>query len=123
MCRIAVKAYAPTSLDSMLREDDAFDETLREAGTFRQLGDRPLFVLTAMVPYSEQVLSYLNITVDQAKQYQEVSKRMQDELATWSSQSQHQMIADSDHYIQFDRPDVVIAAVRSVVERVRANWK
>lgn len=116
-----VKAYIPTSFGPMLKEDDAFDETLAEAGTFRQLGDRPLFVLSAMAPYSEQVLSYWNITADQAKQYQDVSKRMQDELATWSSQSQHQFISDSQHYIQFDRPDVVIAAVRSVVEKVRVN--
>lgn len=117
----AIKAYAPTSLGAMLKEDDSFNDTLAEAGTFRQLGNRPLFVLTAMAPYSEQVRSNFNITVDQAKQYEDASKRMQDELATWSSQSQHQLIVGSDHYIQFDRPDVVIAAVRSVVESVRAN--
>ncbi len=115
----AVKAYIPTSLGSMLKEEDAFNETLAEAGTFRQLGDRPLFVLTATAPRSEQELSYWNITAEQAKQYEVVGKRMQDDLTTWSLQSQHQLVTDSDHYIQFDRPDVVITAVRWVVERVR----
>ena len=117
----AVKAYTPTSLGSMLKEDDALNETLAEAGTFRQLGDRPLFVLTAMAPYPEETLSYFKITAEQAKKLEEVSKQMQDEQAAWSSQSQHQLVPDADHYIQFDRPDVVIAAVRSVVARVRAK--
>jgi pimeloyl-ACP methyl ester carboxylesterase len=117
----AIKAYIPTSLGSMLKEEDAFDETLAEAGTFRQLGDRPHLVLTAMAPESEQTLAYWKITAGQAKQYQDIKKQMSDEQAAWSSQSQHQLVPDANHYIQFDRPDVVIAAVRSVVEMVRVN--
>jgi hypothetical protein len=31
------------------------------------------------------------------------------------------MVRDASHYIQFDRPDVVISAVREVVARVRAR--
>lgn len=117
----AIQAYIPTSFNSMLKEEDALNETLAEAGTFRQLGERPLFVLTAMAPYPKEVLAYWDMTADQAKQYQEVSKRMQEEMAIWSMNSQHQLVADADHYIQFDRPNIVIAAVRSVVERVRAK--
>jgi hypothetical protein len=30
-------------------------------------------------------------------------------------------VPDATHYIQFDRPDVVIAAVREVVNDVRAD--
>lgn len=71
---LAVKAYASKSLGSMLKEDDALDETLAEAGTFRQLGDRPLFVLTAMAPWPEQSLAYWQITAGQAKQYQDIKK-------------------------------------------------
>jgi pimeloyl-ACP methyl ester carboxylesterase len=118
----AVTAYSPTSLSAVLKEGNALNETFAEAGTFRQLGDRPLFVLTAIRgPYSEQDLSRWNMTVDQGKQLQDAFKQMQDELATWSSQSQHEWVANSGHAIQFDRPDAVIAAVRSVVERVRAR--
>jgi pimeloyl-ACP methyl ester carboxylesterase len=105
----AVKAYVSTSFGSILKENDALEQTLAEAGTFRQLGHRPVFVLTAMAPMPEQAQS------------QEIWKQMQNELATWSSQSQHQLIPDAGHYIQFDRPDIVIAAVRSVVENVRAK--
>lgn len=117
----AVKAYRPTSLGSMLKESDASDETLAEAGTFRQLGDRPLFVLTAMARFSDQAMASWKIPTEQANKYKETWTQMQDELATWSSQSQHQFVSDANHYIQFDRPDIVIAAVRSVVERVRTN--
>ena len=118
---LAVKAYAAKSLGSMLKEMDAADETNAEAGTFRQLGDRPLFVLTAMAPWTEEPLAYWKITASQAKQYQEIKKQMSVEQATWSSHSQHQLVPDADHYIQFDRPDIVIAAVRSVVKSVQAK--
>lgn len=118
---LAVKAYTAKSLGSMLNEMDAEAETLAEAGTFRQLGDCPLFVLTAMAPWPEQSLAYWQITASQAKQYQDIKKQMSDEQATWSSHSQHQLVPDADHYIQFDRPDIVIAAVRSVVEIVQAK--
>ncbi|MGF6531255.1 hypothetical protein P3T20_002036 [Paraburkholderia sp. GAS206C] len=46
---------------------------------------------------------------------------MQDDEATWSSRSQHQLVYDSSHYIQFHRPDLVINAVLSVVDTVRAD--
>lgn len=117
----AVKAYASTSLGPLLKESDAFEQTLAEAGTFRQLGCRPIFVLTALAPIPEQVLANLKVEAEQAKLRQEIWQQMHEEQATWSSQSQHQLVPDSSHYIQFDRPDIVISAVRSVVENVRAN--
>ena len=39
--------------------------------------------------------------------------------ASWSSRGRRQLVADSDHYIQFDRADVVIDAVKEVVADVR----
>lgn len=118
---LAVKAYTATSLGPMLKESEAFEQTLAEAGTFLELGDRPLFVLTSTAPFPEQAIADLNITAEQAKQHHEIWKQMHEEQTTWSSHSQHQLVPDAGHYIQFDRPDIVIAAVRSVVEKVRAN--
>jgi len=115
----AVLAYSPTSLDSILNETDAFDESLAEAGTARQLNDRPVFVLTGKGPISGEVLAYFKLTPEQGRQYQEIWKNLHDEEASWSAQSQHQVVFDAGHYIQFDRPNVVIAAVLSVVNRVR----
>lgn len=117
----AERAYAPTSLDAYIREEDALNETLAEAGSFRQLGNRPLFVLTATAPLPKQSLDSLGITPAQGAKFHKAWQLMHDDQATWSSQSQHLLIPDSGHGIQFDRPDIVIAAVRSVVQQVRAT--
>ena len=51
----------------------------------------------------------------------EILKELREDQAKWSSQSQHQFVDDASHYIQFDRPDIVIDAVRSVIAKVREN--
>jgi hypothetical protein len=33
----------------------------------------------------------------------------------------HEYVPEASHYIQFDRPDVVVRTVRETVEAVRAN--
>jgi len=117
----AMAAYAPTSLGPMLKEIESVDQTLAEAGTFRQLGNRPVYVLTSMMPLPKEALASLKLTPEQGVRYKEVWKDMHDEEASWSSTSQHQLVPDAGHYIQFDRPDIVIDAVRSVVNNVRAS--
>jgi hypothetical protein len=49
-----------------------------------------------------------------------VWKTLYDEEASWSTRGRNELIPDSTHHIQLDRPDVVIAAVRDVVASVRA---
>lgn len=117
----AIKAYASTSLGSMLKESDALEQILAEAGTLRQLGDRPVYVLTAMRPLPDEALAQLNLTREGDRQRLTIWKEMQDEEASWSSRSIHQLVSDAGHGIQFDRPDIVIGAVHSVVEDVRKN--
>ena len=72
-----------------------------------------------MGPIPDAALFALNLDHAQGKQAQDIWRRMQDDEALWSSRSQHQIVPDAGHYLQFDRPDAVIAAVRSVVDRVR----
>jgi len=115
----AMSAYASTSLDAMLKEMDACNQTLAEAGTFRRLGNRPLFVLTAMAPMSTEALAAMKWTPEQDRQRKEIWKKLHDDEASWSSVSRHQVVPDSGHFIQFDRPDLVTAAVLSVVDSVR----
>jgi pimeloyl-ACP methyl ester carboxylesterase len=118
-----VKAYASTSLGPMMEEQDALEQTFTEAGTFRELGDRPLVVLTAMKPYPPEFLAELNLSEEQGQKIQDVIKQLHDEQAAWSSNSRHQLVSDASHYSQFDRPDIVIAAIQLVVESVRAKSK
>ncbi|HJP85696.1 MAG TPA: alpha/beta hydrolase [Gemmatimonadaceae bacterium] len=119
----ATAAYIPTSLAGMLKEVDAFSATLAEAGTLRSLGDRPLFVLSATKPKPASDLADMRMTAAQGAEYQARWVQMHNEEASWSSRSQHQLVPESGHYIQFEKPAVVIAAVRSVIDSVRATTK
>ena len=116
-----IAAYSPPSLAGALGEMDALGATLAEAGTFRQLGDRPLVVLTALRPMTDAELKTLEITPEAGREFKAEWKAMHDDEATWSTRSEHRVIEDASHYIQYDRPDVVIDAVRRVVERVRTG--
>lgn len=114
-------AYASPSCKAALKDLKALDQIFSEAGSARELGDRPLFVLTGMAPLSAEEVTALKMTDEQGRQFMALWKTLHDDEATWSTRSQHQVVPDATHYIQFDRPDVVIAAVRSVVESVRAG--
>ena len=112
-------AYLPTSLHALRAETDAVDATLAAAGRVRALGDRPLVVLTAAAPMRPADLAREGITPAQGARLQAARMPLQDDEATWSRRSRHELVRDASHYIQFDRPDVVIAAVREVVGRAR----
>lgn len=117
----AVHAYTPTSFAATLKEGDALTAVLAEAGTFRHLGDRPLFVLTANKPPTAAELAATGNTAAKDSAMRAVWRGMQDDEATWSTRSQHRVLDDASHYIQYWRPDAVIDAVRSVVYRARAG--
>jgi pimeloyl-ACP methyl ester carboxylesterase len=118
--KLAEDAYASRSLGSALQELESLDATLSAAGQLRQLGDRPIVVLTAAKPYPAAMLKAMEMTSEQGRRLQAVWKEMHDEEAAWSHHSRHELVPDATHYIQFDRPDVVIAAVREVVSDVRS---
>lgn len=108
------------------RADDAYlsrslAATLTSAGQLRQLGERPIVVLTATKPLPSAALKSLNMTDEQGQKIKTVWTAMHDEEASWSQHSRHELVPDATHYIQFDRPDVVIAAVREVVGSVRSS--
>lgn len=117
----AVRAFAPKSMVTQLAESDATDASLAEAGAFRNLGNRPLVVLTAMAPYTEAELRGMTITPEQGKQVQAIWEKLHEDMATWSSRSTHRLLPNAGHDIQFDDPAAVIDAVLSVVETVRAD--
>ncbi|UKI11934.1 MULTISPECIES: alpha/beta fold hydrolase [Variovorax] len=117
----AVRAFAPKSMRTQLVEGDAMDATLAETGGFRNLGHRPLVVLTAMAPYTEAELRGMKITPQQGTQVQAIWKQMHAEMAGWSTRSVHRLLPNAGHDIQFDDPQAVIDAVLSVVSTVRSD--
>ncbi|MGJ7568861.1 alpha/beta fold hydrolase [Variovorax sp. GB1R11] len=117
----AVRAYAPRSLPALMAESEELDATLAEAGTFRDLGCRPLYVLTAMKPYSAEQLRAMKIDAQQGGHVQDFWSELQEDMAGWSTWSDHKVLDQAGHGIQFEDPRAVVAAVRSVVEASRSN--
>jgi pimeloyl-ACP methyl ester carboxylesterase len=112
-------AYLPTSASAALDERDAVRETVKQAGTFRDFGDRPMVILCAGRPASDKDLKASGQTRKYADTQQSVWQALHVEESSWSTRGRLVLVPDSRHYIQIDRPDVVIAAVRDVVASVR----
>jgi pimeloyl-ACP methyl ester carboxylesterase len=113
-------AYLPTSIRALRTETEAADATLAAAASAQALGDRPLVVLTAAAELSPEALAREGVTRAEGTRMQAAWRTLQGDEATWSSRGRHELVRDASHYIQFDRPDLVIGAVREVVARVRA---
>jgi pimeloyl-ACP methyl ester carboxylesterase len=92
----------------------AISESAAQTGATGSLGDLPLVVLSHD-PNTPQ----LDLPEDLVKPTNEAWEQMQEELTHLSTRSKHVIAKNSGHYIQLDRPDVVIEAVRSLVEQSR----
>jgi pimeloyl-ACP methyl ester carboxylesterase len=114
-----VEAYFPQNISSFLKGIQSNDSEITAAGNFRKLGDRPLVVLTATRKLSPDELQAAGMSQEQEIQMQTLWNQLQADLATWSTRSRHEIVSDASHTIQFDRPEVVIKAVREVVINVR----
>ncbi len=115
------RAYLGETMGGTLKEMVAIRATLKQAGELRDLGDRPLVVLTAMQPYPAPLLASIGLSVADGDAMQREWEKLGLDEASWSRHSRHESIADSQHYIQLQRPDRVIAAVQQVVGAVRAG--
>lgn len=113
-------AFLPTSLGTLAEEARAVPITLARAGEARSFGDRPLIVLTATAPQSAADLAAMGLTAEQGALVQSASRALHADQATWSRRGRNEEVPGASHYIQFDRPDAVIGAVREVVAMVRA---
>ena len=60
-----------------------------------------------------------DISADLVKPFNDAWEQMQEELAHLSSRGTRTIAKNSSHYIQLDRPDVVIEAIRGVVDQAR----
>ncbi|MFO0598716.1 MAG: alpha/beta hydrolase [Myxococcaceae bacterium] len=114
----AEAAFVPGSLGAMVSEIEAADTSLAQASALRGFGDRPLFVLTAG-KLSDEFAAQAQLSPQQSAVFQQQWRKLQDEQASWSTRSQHVVVADTAHDIHRDRPEEVIAAVKWVVAKVR----
>lgn len=111
--RVAL-AYFSTSLGPMVSERAAMQKTLEEASPYRRLGARPVVVLTHGKPMPDMAPA-------RAAKFDATWLELQKDMATWSSDGRQQTVSDAGHYIPNDDPAAVIAAIREVVQDVRAG--
>jgi pimeloyl-ACP methyl ester carboxylesterase len=99
-----------------LAELKSFPESARQAAGAGPLGDLPLAVLSSDPERAEP-----DLPEDLVQPMNTAWQQMQEELAHLSSRGTHVVAKGSGHYIQLDRPGVVIDAVRHVVEQARQS--
>jgi pimeloyl-ACP methyl ester carboxylesterase len=92
----------------------SFPKSGAQAAGTGPLGDIPLVVLS-----HDPDKPSADLPADLAKPTNEAWEKMQEDLAHLSSRGTQMIAKNSSHYIQIDRPDLVIDAVRNVVEQVR----
>jgi pimeloyl-ACP methyl ester carboxylesterase len=92
-----------------------FPESAAQTATTGSLGDMPLAVLSHD-PNTPQP----DLPEDLVKPT-DVWQQMQAELALLSTRGNQVIAKNSGHYIQLDRPDVVIDTVRSMVDQLRQD--
>jgi pimeloyl-ACP methyl ester carboxylesterase len=93
----------------------AFPESAAETAASGTLGDLPLAVLS-----HDPERSSADLPPVLAKPTNEAWEKLQEELAQLSSRGTQAIAKGSAHYIQIDRPDVVIDAVHNVVDQSRS---
>jgi pimeloyl-ACP methyl ester carboxylesterase len=90
--------------------------TLAQARAAGTLGDRPLVVLAAGMPTLPP-----DLPTDLRAADASMSVELRKELATLSTRSTLIVAGESGHYIQLDQPELVIDAIRQVVEAARSH--
>ncbi len=102
------------SVFESVEELRAFSKSSAQAASTTSLGNLPLAVLS-----SDPNMPQPEIPEDLVKPADDAWQEMQEELAHLSTRGTHVIAKNSGHYVQLDRPDLVIAAIREVVEQVR----
>jgi pimeloyl-ACP methyl ester carboxylesterase len=99
-----------------LAEIRAFPESAAQAAPTGPFGDLPLAVLS----HDPEKLSN-DLPPDLAKSVNQLWEKMQEDLAHLSTRGTQTVAQKSGHYVQIDRPDVVIEAIRRVVDQLRES--
>jgi pimeloyl-ACP methyl ester carboxylesterase len=117
----APQAFLPLSVTGLADETAAVTETLARERHQASLGDRPLVVLAAGRGASPEELELMKITPEQGARVQAAHQGLSRDMATWSTRGRYRLVPGASHYIQRDRPDAVIGAVREVMGYVIAH--
>jgi pimeloyl-ACP methyl ester carboxylesterase len=89
------------------------------------LGDLPLIVLSAGITIDEEYKQMggakSGISREVYDKVYDANQEMQKELASLSTQGQQVIATESGHMVHYSQPDLVIDAIRTLVEQVRGK--
>jgi pimeloyl-ACP methyl ester carboxylesterase len=105
----AVECNFHTAREGM-KEMQAVHESAAQAEASDSLGDLPLVVLS-----HDPDKPSAELPADLVKPTNDAWEKMQEEMAHLSTRGTQSIVKGSAHYIQVDRPDAVIDAIRTVV--------
>ncbi len=126
-----VSAFYPKSAEANAREARRRSATMAEAGKHRDLQNWPVVVLARELPQQTQARkradahdAYLLsadglVAGSDTPESEVVWRRLQADLATWSSRGRLQIVPESNHAFFFHRPEVIAAAVDEVLAASR----
>ena len=112
---------------AMAREAELTTAYFRQPGKLNSLGDMPLIALSAeqnvqviyddLAIYAPYTDPPSQLSMELVQQFADSMSELQDELAALSTRGKRIVVEDSGHFIQWDRPEVVIDAIREVYEQ------
>lgn len=99
-------------------EDDLTNQQVHAAMASSPMQPMPLYVLSHGIPFTAPFPGF------PAEAAEAVMTRLQADLATLAPNAKHVIATESGHNIHQDQPELVIAAIRDVVDAVRdpATW-
>lgn len=111
------QARKPAPYDAAVSEMQNLTQSQREVRERqRSLGDLPLVVLTATEHGENEMPPALRASL---QGFEPVWRRAHMRIAALSTRGHYELV-QSGHYIQFDRPDVVLAAVAEVLSQIHS---
>jgi pimeloyl-ACP methyl ester carboxylesterase len=123
-------AYGPATFGTTLALNGSdSDNLVTESGDFRDLGDRPLVVLSAnkKQTISDDELKFTGQTRDQFEAFRaKISPIFLQQAAdqkSWSTNSKQIIVDDSDHFIQLEKPEIVITSIKEVLNSIATGNK
>ncbi len=93
----------------------SFSESATQAAATGSFGDLPLAVLS-----HDPDKLFASLPAEVARPTNDAWEKMQEELAHLSTRGTQQIAKNSSHYIQIDRPEIVIDAIRTMADQSRA---
>ena len=115
----ALLASGRKVMSTMVAEQRGLVESQNQVRSAPALGDLPLIVIShgkpAPLPKSP------GITPDVERRYEEVWQELQAELAALSTKGELVVARESGHAIQLDQPELVVDAVRRILDQTRTR--